>query len=225
MKILFDNLILDDNAVLTSTGVSDNYPLSNLKSRILTKRTQSLTNTLEFTIDFTSPVTIDCFAFGYTNGSSITVKGITQDINYKTDIIYFTKDTVSTLDVSIIGTEPVYLGSIGVGIAYKMPNPLSYFGLDTNDTRTLSQNKYGISFQSDGVFVNSPNYVFKNISLSVKKEIENLYLGIGSILWLDVFEENRDYQEPKYCTVPEKWNFKYADRNLFIIEAFLKETN
>lgn len=225
MRILFNNLILDDNCTLSSITVSENYPLDNLKSRVLTKRTQSESTTLNFTVNFTVPVTINCFAFGYTNGTSITVKGITQDINYNSDIIYFPAETLSTFDVSITGgLDNIYLGSIGTGLYYQMPNPLNTFGVGIEDTNSLSENKYGIAYKSEGVVLDTPAYTFREVPLAKKKEILALYTGIGSIVWVDPFEGNRDLVEVSYSTISSKYNISYLGRNLFNIECFFKET-
>lgn len=225
MRILFNNLILDDDVDLLSVSVSDNYPLENLKNRVLTKRTQSLSGDLNFTVTFPSPVTINCICFGYTNGTSITVKGITQDIEHKSNMIYFAEETLSTFDVSISGTEDIYLGGIAAGLYYQMPDPLNNFGVGIQDGNTLFENRYGITYQGKGEIINVPSYSFRNVSNVIKKQIFSGYQGVGSVVWIDPFEDYRDLEEPKYSVFSSQIQFRYEGREKYSISIFLKESN
>lgn len=225
MRILFDNLILEDDVTLTSLTVSDNYPLSNLKNRVLTRRTQSLSGDLSFTVTFPSPTTINCICFGYTNGNSITVKGITQDIEYQSDIVYFPEETLTTFDVTVSGTEDIYLGGLAAGLYYQMPDPLNSFGVGIQDGNTLFDNRYGISYQGKGEIIAVPSFSFKDIPLAIKKQIFSNYKGIGSIIWIDSFEDYRDLEEPKYAAFSSQMQYRYEGREKFAISMFLKESN
>lgn len=225
MRILFENLIIADDVDLTSLTVSDNYPLSNLKNRVLTRRTQSLSGTLSFTVTFPSPTTINCICFGYTNGDSITVKGITQDIDYRSDMIYFPEETLTTFDVEITGTEDIYLGGLAAGLYYQMPDPLTGIGVGIQDGNSITDNRYGINYKSLGAIVDLPTFIFRNIDIVVKKEIEDRYDGVGSVCWLDSFENNRILEPPKYVAINQQINFTFLGRNLYNIDMFFKETN
>lgn len=225
MRILYNNLILNENVTLTSATISENYPLENLKNRVLTKRTQSLSGDLSFTVTFPEPTTINCICFGYTNGNSITVKGITKDIEYRSNMVYFAEETLSSFDVLISGSEDIYLGGIAAGIYYQMPDPLNSFGVGIQDNNTLFENRYGISYQGKGEIINVPSYSFRNVSLDVKKEMFNLYNGVGSVIWIDSFEDYRDLEEPKYSVFSSQIQFRYEGREKYSVSMFMKESN
>lgn len=232
MKILIENKVLSDNAVLSGLEISSNYPLSNLKNRVLTRRTQSAEGEtdLVFSIAFTSPVNSNCLAFGYTNGDTIdvTVNSVPvvtgKAIDMNTDIIYFPETSVSLIEITIYGTEEVYLGSIGSGVAYKMPNPLNEFGVGITDGHELITNKYAISYQSNGEITNAPVYNFAGFKLAIKKEIMSFYPGVGSVVWVDAFENFRDLVEPLYCSIAIPWNPVLNRRGTYQLETQFQES-
>lgn len=234
MKILFENKLLDDNAVLSSDVVSSNYPLSNLKNRVLTRRSQVETsgNDLVIEISLTEAKTINCLGFSYTNGEkiSVVIDSVSyftdKDIDYRTNMLYFDDVEASLIEVTISGSEDyLYLGGLAIGEVYTMPDPLYESGEGLLDNNALVSNTYGISYQTEGAILENPAYSFAGLSRATRNELREVYPGLGSIVWLDAFEDSTNFEEPLYCTISTIFTFTPNARGTYQMETAFQEAN
>jgi hypothetical protein len=114
------------------------------------------------------------------------------------------QEDVTSVTIYVFGTEnPLYLGEIGLGLSYAMPNPLANLGEGFEDNSSSSGSVYGQSLQTFIEPLREESYNFTGIKRDIVKEIWTRYLsiGLGGKVWLDVTEKNHDFKAPMYCQI------------------------
>jgi hypothetical protein len=211
MKILWNNLL--DDAELSSLNASLNYPVTNLQDSFLYVRTQSSIDVDTVTIMFDEDASISDFFWGYTNAT----KFVLRLYNYENELLYTETindpdpqwgsvgfDIVEDVDhaeLDIIGDEiGTYLGGIGIGIAYVMPDPLSEWDETPIDNSDWSRSPAGQTLQNYTRPLRREPRKFADVSHAIKEEIMALYyeVGTGAALWFDFTELDHDYKKPLY---------------------------
>lgn len=165
MRILFTNLAA--TATLSAGGtVSVNYPLANLSHVFLVKRFQQIISALSdaqaLTLTWATDQTIDTVLLGYTNGTAFTLK-LYDSAGTLLSTQSFTSAQMGKVFAAVSGVRSakliiddgsgifamtVYLGGLGIGLSYAMPDPLAdwepgfednSFGATTIDGQVLGQ--------------------------------------------------------------------------------------
>jgi hypothetical protein len=247
MKILFDNLA--ELATISAPGESGNYPASNLANIFLRKRYQALTGSDTITFTFTSDQVIDSFFYGYNNkrlgdaavyamtttfrdslGASLGVQTIAACANF--GAIYFTTiSAVRTVEVAIswAGAGAAYLGGIGFGQAYTMPetNLLADWGDAVEDNSTVDTTEAGavIRDYAEPLTLRPVNfaYVERDDYLVIKNYLATT--GKGKPLWVDPFDEDHTFMLPLYAQIVDGMQnaTKDPERQYWSFSLVLKE--
>jgi hypothetical protein len=149
MKILFVNDLL--TATLSALHADASYPVANLASVFLKKIFKSTQNTDSITLQWAADKIVSCVYAGFTNATAIQARLYNSSDTLLSTINLTASDpglafaAVATVrkavvDITSPGGTDAYLGSIGIGLAYTMPDPLADWtpgGLD-NSTKIRS---------------------------------------------------------------------------------------
>lgn len=153
MKILVTNLL--DTATLTAGGTSVNYPLANLNHPFLKKKFQqtvaisggSMSDADALTLAWTTDQIIDMIAVGYTNAETLTLK-LYDSADTLLDTQVFTAPSLGASFAAVTGVRKakllmhdgstdnpmtLYLGGLGIGQGYTMPDPVFDWRNDLTD--------------------------------------------------------------------------------------------
>lgn len=234
MRVNFNNIFKD--AIITATNSSFNYLPSNLIHSFLRKRFQSTGVSSVITAAFTVDQTLNNFFYGFHNITSLTVVFknsvsatlLTIPITSPEDIgvEYFTElTTVRSVEITITGPDPVYLGGIGGDSYYQMPDPLANYNPDNTDNSDVTESPFGQTLQNLITPLRSLEFGFKDIESETAKIIEGLYksVGVGKPLFWDLYEDNRDKEAPLYGKITSPLAFPYSPRrhdfSLSLLEA------
>jgi len=225
MKILFTNLL--DTATLSAGGTSVNYPLANLKHPFLKKKFQqtvaisggSISDADALTLTWTTDQVIDFVAVGFTNAKTLTLK-LYNSANTLISSQVFTYPALGKSFPAISGVRKVkllmhngtsdnpmtlYLGSLGIGLGYAMPNPRYDW------ENGLKDNSFGVTTidgQVSGQYVEplrSLRFSFvthdQDIVLYILSQVKNL--GKFTPLWVLPFSGVLATFPAIYATIPE----------------------
>lgn len=218
MKILFNNVFED--ATFTATNESLNYPVANLIHPFLHKRFQSSSTSSVITASFSADQSISCFFYGYFVATALsvvfkdsggsTLKTLTISDPEDIGVEYFTAlTTVRSVEITLTGT---YLGGIGAGLCYCMPNPLAAYAADNGDNSDFTESPDGQTLQTYIKPLRELDYNFREIE--TKKTIDDNYklVGVGKPLYIDIYEDNRDKEDPIYGKIMRSLSFRYQPR-------------
>lgn len=223
MKILFNNVFED--ASWSATNESLNYPVANLAHPFLRKRFQSTSTSSLVTASFGSDQTMSCLFYGYHNLTSLTVvfrnSGggtlLTLNITSPEDIGVedFTElTTVRSVEFTLNGASGFFLGGVGAGSCYMMPDPLAAYEPGNEDNSDFSESPYGQTLQNFVEPLRELEYGFRDEEGTIYKEIDALYksVGVGKPLYIDLYEDNRDKEPPIYAKLIRALSFPYSPR-------------
>lgn len=189
MKVLFDNIFED--AVLSATNESLNYPVKNLTNPFLEKRFQSSTNSSVITCDFTEDQEFDCFFYGYHTAVDMTVifkdhlGSILLTLVFNPEGNYIGVEefplitNVRTVDIYITGGVNVFLGGIGGGVGYVMPYMLSEYDKKPLDNSGEISSKYGQGLSNYIKPLHGYEFSFVINSKTISDEVYNKYRSVG----------------------------------------------
>jgi len=231
MRYLFTNEILD--AVLSATNGNSNYPIKNLQDKFLGKIFKNTTGSSVITVEYTSDISANCLFYAhhnltalsavYKNSASTTLATITPSTIQDVGVEYFTKlTTIRSIEITITGD---YIGGIGTGVYYQMPDPLADFSRDLQDNSFVIQSPSGQVLSNYEKPLKVPQWSFRDLKTSIANDIRNSYIeiGRGTPFYADFFENNRDFYNPLYCffTVEpgDQKNGRRIDYNIELMEA------
>lgn len=223
MKVLFRNVF--ENASFSATNESLNYPVSNLIHPFLRKRFQSSGISSIITASFEDDQIMDCFFYGWNNLESLdvvfknSVDAILLSVNITEpeDVgsFYFSKLTsVRSVEITVNGLIGVFLGGVGAGLCYAMPNPLASYDPGSTDNSSSIESPYGQTLQSYIKPLRELEYGFRDQTLEIRKEVESLYrsVGIGKPIYFDLYEEDREKEPQIYGKIVNALRFPYSPR-------------
>lgn len=121
-----------------------------------------------------------------------------------TESIYFDsiQESVNTLYVYVWGeSSNIYLGGLGTGVAYAMPDPVTGSAEGFQDNSSVAASPYGQSLQNYITPLFSDNFSFAGISRDIRDEIMTKYraAGVGGKMWVDRFDEDHSLRQPMYA--------------------------
>ena len=229
MKALFDNLAWE--ASLGMDHEDPLYPVTNIRHAFLKKACRSTENSDTIEMSFSVDQSIDSVYVGYTNANSIHV--VLYNASYT--LLYDTYVPIDTLAVDftlvsgvryvhfiISALTDIYIGAIGIGVAYEMPNPIHDWVPDFEDNSNES-------ISADGQYLKNyvpplakyeMNFVVKGISEFI--EIRALILSIERPIFIDLFEKMREIINPIYGVMsmkPQSKSYNTFRFSLTITEA------
>lgn len=212
MRILFNNEV--KNATITALTPNSNYSAPSLQSQFLRLKYKSLGISDTITVQFADNISANSFFYGYSNAVSMTVKvysnasilleTVDVDCAYDNGSAFFTRhDNVRyfTIEATSITTEDLYIGGIGFGLAYTMPDPLATIVAKLD-------NLSGSSSSGEGQVSNryiEPIKIYESTFAETEKvvyyEVLNEFIEIGTgHLWVDFTENDHTFHKPIYCT-------------------------
>ena len=211
MRILFNNLV--NNSTMSATTESSFYPLSNLKHPFLKKIYKATGNDTTVTIEFAIASAVDCCFIGLTNASSAVLRLYsatdvllaTETLNVSTNGNVFTKVSgVSYCTIGFSATAPVYVGNIGVGESYTMPDPLAEVIPDfvDNSEESISADGQLIVNKVEWLKLVESSYFVDN--LDDYNYIYALFRSVDRPIWVAHFENTADTINPLYSKVKFK---------------------
>jgi hypothetical protein len=223
MKILFEELF--KNASVIATNQSLNYPVANITHPFLHKLFRSSTTTSLITATFTADQCCSCFFYAYHDITSMTVVyknsggGTLLTINVTAPedigIEYFTElTTVRSVEITVNGASGFYIGKVGTGCCYEMPEPLANYDSDMTDNTVSAASPYGQILSNHIEPLEDLVYNFRELELETKNEIKSLYKGVGknNPVFMDLYEDARDKEPPIYGYFTQPFKFKYVPR-------------
>jgi len=223
MRILFNNVF--ENASFLATNESLNYPVTNLAHPFLRKRFQSTSTSSVVTASFTSDQVMSCLFYGFHNFTSMTVvfknSGgstlLTLNITSPDDIgvEYFTTlTTVRSVVFTITGISGFYLGGVGGGACYAMPDPLAAYSPGNADNSDFVETPDGQTLQNYVEPLREYEFGFRDQTGVVYPEINSMYrsVGVGKPIYIDIYEDNRDKEPPIYGKIMKSLTFPYKPR-------------
>jgi hypothetical protein len=211
MKILFNNIV-ENYSSLIATNQSVNYPVTNLTHFFLRRRFQSDSSSSLITIDFDENQCVDCIFFGFFSGTffDVAFKDSTGSILLSLNLVVspstqvvsesFTKLTnVRSIEIAMEG----FLGGIGAGCCYEMPNFLSVYTKGNIDNSIDSESAGGQSSQNYIKPLRRYEFSFAGLSDTLIDEIDDNYtsVGKGKPLYVDIFEGAKIKAPPIYCKI------------------------
>ncbi len=216
MKILYDNVALAYETIASDDG-SPNYPAQNLVSPFLEKRFQStvLADRVVFDFDYT-PYTVNCFFYAFHTMSEIVFElysggalVYTQTIaapEANSGAVHFAPVVMDELRVIVAAAgAPLYLGGVGFGESYVMPDPLADWPEDISDASVADGSPMGQDVQEYVDPLDVLTYNFSNVERTVAETIKDIFkaVGVGGHFWIDPTERNHAFQRPLYVTLLE----------------------
>jgi hypothetical protein len=208
MRILFNNLLY--NSTISADTVNANYPLSNLKSDHLKKIYQATTTSAVITITLGAVSQVNSCYIGYHNASSavlalynssdVLLRTVSLNVN-RGGGIFTTTQNVSYAKLTLAGSNTIYLGTIGIGYAYKMPDPNNDIVLkpiDNSDREYSTDGQLYIN-RADILHQIDATYSFEDID--TYNEILALWEDLQHPAWVDPYEENTGSINPMFCDI------------------------
>jgi len=217
MRVLFDNLVL--SGTLTTDTPSDSYPVTNLSHQFLRRRYQIVTSPVTVTVTFDEDSTVNCFFYGYHTATSLTLRLYDSgDVLQKTVLVtspesgvgseFFDDETaIAYAEIDIAGSNPLYLGGIGLGEYYELPRPLANFSEGLSDRSVTSSSPQGQSQFLHVAALKRRAYTFPSMTRTERNAVEALFVehGVGRPMWIDAFYGNHTFEPPMYARVVSPW--------------------
>lgn len=205
MKILFKNEF-EYNSSIVATNESLNYPVYQLAHPFLHLRFQSSSTTSLITVNFDDDKCFSCFFLAYHTATSMSVEfknslgtvlktlNITTSANTQPEAEYFDiLTTVRSVEITINGSTGVFLGGIGGGCCYTMPNYLSVYTRPLTDNSISSESLNGQSLVSKIKPFRGFSFTISGLTKTILDEIIDKFVtvGTGKPLYIDL-EANED---------------------------------
>lgn len=216
MRILFNN----EAIASTNTSLHENssYPLSNIKHNFLKKIYKSTETSDVITLTFLGDKTINCCYLGFTNATSATLRlytslGVllsTHVLNVGTNGGYFgSVSGVRYCTLTLSSTELIFIGNIGIGNSYKLPDPRNNIIKGKVDNSNTFTSKDGQFSQNKIPWLKRVSTDHHAIGIEAYNEIYALFADIERPVWVDIYEELDYGILPFYATI----EFKEKDQS------------
>lgn len=229
MRILFNELF--ENAEVLATNQSLNYPVANIVHPFLHKRFQSTTTTSTVTATWDTDQCMSCFFYGfhtltsltvaYKDSSGTTIKTLSITDPLDIGVEYFDTISARSVEITLNGASGFYIGKIGGGCCYSMPDVNATYESGNSDNSDGSSSAYGQRLVNNIPKLRELSYSFRELSLETKNEIDALYTSKN--IFFDLYENNREKEAPIYGYLTEPFSFPYEARkyslNMTIGEA------
>lgn len=208
MRILFQNDAI--NAALSALHVDSNYPLSNLNHSFLKKIFKSTQNTDTVTITFSTVKSINCVYVGFTNATSITARMYdissvllsTEILNMdKPSSVFTPVGSVKYITLTFAAAAAVYVGTIGTGLNYTMPNPNATVVKDYVDNSSENSSADGQYMINKIEWLRKVPASFYVYDLDEYNLIYAAFSSVDRPVWVDFYEETVNAINPIYGIV------------------------
>jgi hypothetical protein len=211
MKILFDNALA--SATLSSLYASPNYPAANLQHRFLKKRFQAIVGSDTIRMEWATAKTVNSVFVGYTNATAFVLRLYDAGAALLATHSFTSSDLAShfasvsgvraaELDVSN-ALSSVYVGGIGIGEAYTMPDPRNDWNDGLLDNSLVSSSADGQVSANMIESLRSMPFNFFTVGREDFIAIRALVAPVnkGVPLWVDPFHLDHSKLLPIYSTI------------------------
>lgn len=208
MRILFNDLIY--NATLAADTADGNYPVTNLQSDFQAKLYKATQASAVITMTLPSVSTINCCYFGLTNATSavltlyssgnVLLGTVTLDVS-RGGKSFASVSSVAYAKLTLAGSATIYLGNIGIGYNYTMPEPDAGIVLTPIDNNSYDYSDYGQSYVNyiDTCYQIEPQY--SRVDVDKYNAITLLVDSLRHPAWVDPYEENTGIINPMWCQI------------------------
>jgi hypothetical protein len=210
MKILFENGAL--SATRSSLFPNGNYPLENIAHPFLKKIYKSTADEDTVTLEWTSAKVVNCVYIAFTNAQSIEARLYNADAVLLKIVSLSASDLGSTF-LAVAGVrratfsfvaptdEYLYVGSIGIGESYAMPDPIADWKDGGLDNSVKGRSKDGQVWISKVPTLRQFGANFKVFSFEEHQEIKALVFALSRPVFVDLFETAHSKMPPLYCDI------------------------
>lgn len=222
MRIGWNNYLAD--STVTSDSEDSQFPVSNLWSRFLEKRYQSVLNGSVITVEFQENRTVSAIAVAFTNATGVAYEifdnlGASLDsgvvwLEERTNIKYITPVMARRVEITLSSDDVLYVGGIFVGdpltISKILSNPL--FGDIPRGTTSKSAfgQPLGRKFQG----LRQLTVTAALLTAAEKEELKTMIRQIGYALpvYVDVYEGDQEEEPSLFGTFLSVDNFQKNSR-------------
>jgi hypothetical protein len=210
MKILFSNLLLTVST-LSALHTNADYLVANLAHPFLKKIFKSAAASDSVTLTWATSQVINCIYLGFTNATTLvaylydvsdtllsTIALTASDPGKSFAAVAGVRKAVITITV---GSGVVYLGTIGIGAGYTMPDPIADWkdaSLD-NSARIRSPDGQSMMNKIPPLRLFASN--FKVREYETYLAIKDLVDAVSHPVFADPFELAHDKYLPLYCDI------------------------
>lgn len=238
MKILFYNEL--EGSTVTAVSGSLNYPPSSIYHEFLRKKFKSMATTDTLTIDLEAAVDMNCLFIGFHNiGSgtasffdgSLSPVGSSIDLAAADDIFVSHFATISVKRITISATSTgsmLYIGGVGAGMSTTMPTeralPMPY-SMGIVEKTTVTETTGGQVSRNRGASLRERVLRWDHVAKATKDVIEAkvLLTGVGKPIFIDLFENDRDFDPPIYAQIVTERSVMFEDPGDYMIELKVRE--
>jgi hypothetical protein len=223
MKILENDLFVSANVLATNESL--NYPAINIVHPFLRKRFQSTTTTSLVTATWDEDQCFSCLFLGFhtltdytavfkdSGGSTLETVAVSNPLDI--DVQYFNLiENVRSVEITINGSSGFYVGKIGGGCCYQMPDLLARYDAPFRDNTSFVSSPYGQVLSNNIEPLRELRYGIRELTLDIKNRISQLFktTGLYRPVFIDLYEHNRDKEAPIYGYFTKPFNFQYNPR-------------
>jgi len=208
MKVLFDNLV--NTATLAALHADGSYPVTNIRHVFLKKAFRSTEATDTITVTFAADKIIDSAYLAFTNATAVTMRLYnvggtllsTKTIPVATLGLNFTAiSAVRSVQVDLTAAVDVYLGALGIGFAYTMPDPVHDWEPGFQDNSDFQSSDDGQNLINKVAWLGKYPMNFFVQSVAKWLEIRTLLSVMERPVFVDFFENAKSIIPPFYAVI------------------------
>jgi len=205
MRILFKNETI--TASLSVLYENAQYPVTNLNHVFLKKIFKSTQNSDVITILFPSAIPINSIYVGLTNAISITLRlyNVSSTLidtkvvdTDKFSAVFTSIPSVKYVTVTFSASAPVYVGTIGIGQNFIMPDPINDVVKGFIDNSIEADSLDGQTMMNKIEWLRSVKSSHFVYDIDEYNEIYEQFSGISRPVWVDYFENTTNTINPVY---------------------------
>ena len=220
MRILFNNLIYA--STLSADTVNANYPLTNLQNDSLKKIYKATATSAVITITLGTVSVVNSCYFGYTNASAAVLtlynssntllRTVTLDTT-RGGATFTATSNVSYAKLTLTASSVVYLGGVGIGNNYTMPDPTNDIVLKPIDNSTRNYSDDGQLYINRVNILHQMDVTYSLESIDTYNAIMAKWEALVHPAWVEPYEENTGIINPMFCDITmddsptQSWKF------------------
>jgi len=214
MNILYVN-VLETATTIAPSSQNSHFNVGNMLVSSLRIPYRSVVTNPNIVIDFATAKTFDCIGLAGHNLATLRCRlldasdAVLHDETFtdllSTDILYLTS-TSGVYKVWLNMTtlaDYVEIGYMSMGEFYHMPRPTFEYDESLEITNEVEQTKFGQSYGTDGVVLQTYSPDFTNITRIQLAEIQTIVRTVRNYkpIFVDMTEDAHDFKPPLYATL------------------------
>lgn len=224
MKVLLNNRLLD--ATLSCVSPDTSYPIDNLKHQFLKKVWRSTAQTDEVTVSWSADQLIDCLFVELTNATAAQLR-LYDSTWTLLKTVNMAASEVSTYFAAVSGVRhakvaftglasgTLYVGKIGLGIAYTLPNPKNDWIPAYKDNSEKTYSTGGQVFTNHRKPLKKMSFNFFTRVYALYTEIATLFNDLERPVFFDFTDKKHAFQRSYYADVSSNFDNPSRDDRYF----------